>query len=304
MHAVLLAALVGVLHVHHAPSHDSEAPFADVLSAAREIGLDFVVLTEHTAAERLPGPRPAAAREGLYPGSGPDDRPLLVLVGAELGTADGHLLALDLSSLPASRGPAGADRPGRDVIADIHALGGFAAIPHPESHGGWHDWDAPFDALEVQNTASDFSRQMGPLLPLRLLRLAFAPRAGLDALWVRPDAELARWEALLASGRRVVALAGADAHRNVSVLGWQLDPYERSFAGAQMVCPDGRLEAAEIWKSLRAGHCYLRWHHYTSRAGEASRVGFPSGHWELRLDDGQRVLEVHPPPPPAPTSGR
>src|SRR5262245_21731798 len=45
--ALALAALVGVLHVHHAPSHDSDAPFEDVLAAADSAGLDFVVLTEH-----------------------------------------------------------------------------------------------------------------------------------------------------------------------------------------------------------------------------------------------------------------
>src|SRR5258705_7222419 len=43
--ALALAALVGVIHVPHEPSHDSDASFAEVLAAADQAGLDFVVLT-------------------------------------------------------------------------------------------------------------------------------------------------------------------------------------------------------------------------------------------------------------------
>jgi predicted metal-dependent phosphoesterase TrpH len=61
--ALALAALVGVIHVHHAPSHDSDAPFEAVLSAAGEAGLDFVVLTDHAeASTRGSRPRRTAGR--------------------------------------------------------------------------------------------------------------------------------------------------------------------------------------------------------------------------------------------------
>ena len=76
MWAVPLLALVGVVHVHHSPSHDSEAPFSEVVEAARSAGLDFVVLTEHVdSTEDVP--LPAGERAGTYAGEG---KPLLVLV--------------------------------------------------------------------------------------------------------------------------------------------------------------------------------------------------------------------------------
>ncbi|MGH2897480.1 MAG: PHP domain-containing protein [Solirubrobacteraceae bacterium] len=288
MKTLALAALIGVIHVHHAPSHDSGAPFEDVLQAAGEAGLDFVVLTDHADVD-VPGPIAGAEHAGVH--RAPNGRPVLVLVGAEFASRDGHLLGLDIhQSVPAL------GRPGRDVIADIHAQGGFAIVPHPFSHGGWHDWDADFDGMEVQNNASDFTRLYGPLLPFRVLRFAFDRPAQLEGLWLRPAPELAKWDELLAAGRRVPGFAGADAHQNVSILGWQLDPYRQMFGGPQMVCPDAPLAPDAIFALLRSGACSIRWAIYAPRASEAVEVAFPSGRVELQLDGGARVLELRNPP--------
>ena len=64
MKALALAALVGVIHVHHAPSHDSGATFEEVLAAADQAGLDFVVLTDHADVD-APGPLPAIEHAGV-----------------------------------------------------------------------------------------------------------------------------------------------------------------------------------------------------------------------------------------------
>ena len=288
MKALALAALVGVIHVHHAPSHDSDAPFEAVLAAAGEAGLDFVVLTDHADAD-LPGPLPGIEHAGLH--VAPNGRSVLILVGAEFASRDGHVLGLDIDrSIPAI------GRPGREVIDEIHAQGGFAVVPHPFSHGGWHDWDADFDGMEVQNNASDFTRLYGPLLPYRVLRFAFDRQKQLEDLWVRPTRELAKWDELLAAGRRIPGFAGADAHNNVSLLGWQLDPYVQMFSGVRTVCPDAPLEPSALWALLRSGRCTIRYGVYEPRAAEALEVDFPSGRVELQLDGGARVLELRNPP--------
>ncbi|MEX2206194.1 MAG: hypothetical protein WEF50_08210 [Myxococcota bacterium] len=288
MRALALAALVGVIHVHHEPSHDSDASFEAVLEAAGQAELDFVVLTDHTDVEE-PGPIPGMEHAGLH--TAPNGRKVLVLVGAEFASRDGHLLGLQIvRSVPAI------GRPGREVIAEIRAQGGFAVVPHPFSHGGWRDWDADFDGLEVQNNASDFTRLYGLLLPYRVLRFRFAPDAELADLWVRPAQELAKWDELRQAGRPVIGFAGADAHNNVSLLGWQLDPYLQMFRGVQTVCPDGALEPDAVWAQLRAGACAIRWGVYAARAGEAVEVRLPAGRVELQLDGGARLLELRNPP--------
>jgi hypothetical protein len=186
-------------------------------------------------------------------------------------------------------------RSGAQVIAAVHALGGFAVVPHPLSYGGWHDWSAPFDGLEVHNNAASFRAALGPLLPLRLLRFALDPRGGRQALLRRPAAELSLWERLLVAGRRVVAFSGADAHQNLSLLGWQLDPYLDTFRSVQTRCPDGPLEPAALWLALRSGACSI---HYASFDdwGEPTLTRFPSGRTELGFPDRDRVLEIRQPP--------
>ncbi len=288
MAALFAAVLVGILHVHHAPSHDSEARFEEVLEAAHAAELDFVVLTEHAHVTE-PGPLPAAARAGVQRDA--LGHAVLVLVGAEFGSLDGHVVGLDISRTFPDEG-----RSGREVIDEIHAQGGFAVIPHPESYGGWQDWDAPFDCLEVQNNASDARRFAGPMLPLWLLRLSVDRKGVWRRVWLRPERELERWESLLVDGRRVVGLSGADAHQNLSLLGWQLDPYAWIFSGVRTVCPDGPLEPAYLWRALREGRCWIRYAIYEDRASEAREVRFPSGRVELWLDDGERVLEIRNPP--------
>ncbi|MCP4007558.1 MAG: hypothetical protein GY725_25540 [bacterium] len=300
---LLLAALVGVIHVHHAPSHDSDAPFEAVLDAAWHTGVDFLVLTEHAADSEQSAPLPAAERAGIH--RSPDGRELLVMVGAEFGSSDGHVLGLQIRRTVPSlqrRGGQVLQRSGAQVIRAIHAQGGFAVIPHPFTHGGWHDWEADFDGLEVQNTASDFAKLYGPLLPLRLLRHRIFRRASLRRLWVRPDRELEKWESLLVAGRRPVAFSGADAHRNVSLLGWQLDPYEQAFAGVRTVCPGNDLDPSAIWKDLRAGRCYIHYAVHEPQRAVAVEHRLPSGRVELRIDDGRRILEIRNPETPGYTA--
>ena len=285
---IAASVLIGVLHVHHEPSHDSRAPFERVLEAAHRTELDFVVLTEHTPASATSGPLPAAARAGSY--TSPSGRELMVLVGAEFGTRDGHILAYDLDQLVPANG-----RTGREVISDIHAAGGFAVVPHPFSHGGWRDWDAPFDGIEVHNNASAIRSAPAWSLAWQYPRAVFDPAASLRAVLRRDTRALARWDDLLESGRRVVGFSGADAHEGVRLLGRRLDPYEAFMGAVQTHCPVPERTPDALWSALRRGHCWIRYAVHEPARAEAQRVDFPTGRHELQLDDGQRVLELRNP---------
>jgi hypothetical protein len=87
----------------------------------------------------------------------------------------------------------------------------------------------------------------------------------------RPDENLQRWDAgLKTSGRRLVAVAGNDAHSNVginlqdssgkSLLELHLDPYARSFKLVRvhvLIPKDETLSAETLLKALAAGHCFI-----------------------------------------------
>ncbi|HET7746473.1 MAG TPA: PHP domain-containing protein, partial [Vicinamibacteria bacterium] len=101
----------GVLHVHTTASDGGGTP-EEVVAAARAAGLHFVVLTDHNTL----APKPI---EGVRDG-------LLVMVGTEVSTTDGHVLGIGLAD-PPFRFSGGAE----DALQDIRDLGGAAFAAHP-----------------------------------------------------------------------------------------------------------------------------------------------------------------------------
>ena len=129
------------LHIHTTAS-DGAATVPELLAYVAQMpDLRVIAITDHDSI--------AAAKEAarLAHQFGID-----VIVGEEVSTADGHLLALFIDSfLPPQR-------PAAETIAAIHAQGGLAIAPHPFDRSvpslgraglGQPGWD--FDALEGFN---------------------------------------------------------------------------------------------------------------------------------------------------------
>src|SRR5262249_56345205 len=71
---------------------------------------------------------------------------VLCLGGVEISTNGGHYIAI---GMPESPYPLGGEA--RDVVEDVHRLGGFGIAAHPDSPKAelrWRDWTLPFDAVE------------------------------------------------------------------------------------------------------------------------------------------------------------
>lgn len=100
------------LHMHTDHSHDCLSRPADVVRRAREVGLDRIAITDH---DEITGAWEAKELD-----------PELVIVGEEVGTAEGH----DLVGLFLSRHipPGGSFR---EVADEIRAQGGVVYLPHP-----------------------------------------------------------------------------------------------------------------------------------------------------------------------------
>jgi predicted metal-dependent phosphoesterase TrpH len=101
-------------HVHSEASYDGHEPVELLLEQAAEVGLDGLVVTDH---DRIEASLRAAE---LAPDYG-----LVGLPGVEVSTADGHLLALGVRTLP----PRG--RPLSETVRWVHGHGGVAVVPHP-----------------------------------------------------------------------------------------------------------------------------------------------------------------------------
>ena len=219
-------------------------------------GLGFVIMTDHGDATRVPDP--PRYRDGV-----------LGIDAVELSTEHGHVVALGLPQAPY---PLGGEA--RDVIEDIARLGGFAIAAHPGSEKPglqWSDWDAPLGGLEWLNADSEWRDE--PLWSLARALLTYPIRGTetLVALLDRPTATMDQWDELT-QRRRVVAVAGADAHARIGFrsIGEPYDngsslhvpSYERMFEVFSNTLPqttltgDAAADAQAILAAIRSGHVY------------------------------------------------
>lgn len=190
----------GAIHVHTTFSDGGGSP-EEVIEAAKKIGLQFVVITDHRVLE-------AKKWEG-YHGN------LLVIVGSELSTDAGHLLALGIPDPPFRfSGDV------QDVMSDIRSLNGVAIVAHPmnaRQEFRWSGWELPGPwGMEVFNGDSQWRNtprlKLAGLLCLYPLNWRYAMLQSMTY----PKAEIQKWDYLLAQ-RDVTGIAGADAHNRVSV---------------------------------------------------------------------------------------
>lgn len=106
------------LHIHTIYSFDGTASVPAVLNRARRIGLDVIAVTDH---DEVAG---ALTAMELGPQYGVE-----VIPGSEVSTADGHLLALNITENIRR------DRPLIDTVLEVRARGGFCIAPHPMAGG-------------------------------------------------------------------------------------------------------------------------------------------------------------------------
>ena len=249
------AAVRGVSHVHTRRS-DGTGTVDDVAAAAANAGLQFVIVTDHGDATRVPDA--PAYRSGV-----------LCIDAVEISTDGGHLVALGLPGTPY---PLGGEP--RDVVDDVARLGGFSIAAHPGSPRAglrWVEWTAPFDGLEWMNGDSEWRDDGYGTIARVLLTYPFRGAESLAELLDRPDAVLRRWDALT-KRRRVVSVAAADAHARFGTRGvgdnaqggvaLHIPSYEQVFRTFSVSLPeirltgDARQDADRVLAEIRRGHVY------------------------------------------------
>jgi hypothetical protein len=256
------ATIAGILHVHTVRSDGRGTP-DEIAAAAARAGMRFVVFTDHGDATRTPDA--PMYRSGV-----------LCLDAVEISTTGGHYLAVDMPPAPY---PLGGEA--RDVVEDVGRLGGFGIVAHPDSPKDdlrWREWAAPFDAIEWINPDTSWRlRAQGPGWRSRfslfeaLVDYPFRPGETIANLLVGTSSAIARWPSL-AERRRVVGLAGVDAHAKLALrtadagesrFSLPLPSYEASFRTLSVhVRPERPLsgnaaaDAPLLMRAIRDGHLY------------------------------------------------
>jgi hypothetical protein len=305
VNAHLLYEYSGVVHVHTIWS-DGSGDLTDIVEAAREAEVGFVVVTDHsTLALKRRGD------EGWFEG-------VLVLVGEEVTNSEEHCLSLDIERcIPAHLAT-------HDIIEEIARQNGLSFIVHP--HGryrllvkvrdlSWTAWSSEtFTGMEIWSYMFDWVSRVHYLtMPYYL---AFPDRAVRGPF---PET-LAKWDELNRD-RRVVGIGGVDAHaktigplvtmsyaslfRTVRTHVLMERPLEGSLSS----------DSAAIYGALAGGRCFIayerhalatgfrfaalsagEWAHMGDRIESAGGVQFVSttpSRASLRLlRDGKLVREV------------
>jgi hypothetical protein len=289
----------GVIHVHSMLGGHSTGNFTDIIRAASINKLDFVVMTEHPSAYIDTASMTLKGTQGRS----------LFINGSEISAANGDRLLL----MPGD-GTINADgtATAQEIIARSKAKSHLAFVAYPQEYKSWDASD--YDGIEVYNLYTNARRANALLLFFDgLWSYNSFPDLLFARFYERPDESLKRWDEMLASdpGRRLVAIAGNDAHANIGfslsdasgkqLTGIKLDPYERSFGVVRnhvLLEKNQPFNTDSLLAALAAGHSYFSFDmlcdaagfSYTARNGSEQRMMGD----EISLSDGVRLRVTTP----------
>ncbi len=244
----------GVIHVHTAIGGHSTSGFDELVDGASKNNLDFVVMTEHTAALYDTS---ALTLQGSVGG-------VLFINGQEVETATDRFLLLT--------GSAEAGRANKistlAFLQNIHAQNKLAFITYPEKH---KTWNADFDGIEVFSLHTN-AKKMNPFFVLfdAIWSYYSYPELVLAKYFERPDENLRRFDEVAAQ-RKSTLFAGADAHSNIGfhlfgddagnkIINLKIDRFETIFRAMRnhvLIERDEPLTRENLLQALKDGHCFI-----------------------------------------------
>ncbi|HLN99146.1 MAG TPA: hypothetical protein VK208_11850, partial [Pyrinomonadaceae bacterium] len=192
---------------------------------------------------------------------------VLFVNGNEVKTADGDRLLL----IPGDSG-AGIDSRLSTQEVLTRRSGGLAIVAYPEEFRSWGV--TGYKGVEVYNIYTN-ARRINPLVMFfdGLWSYGSYPELLFATFYNRPAGNLQGWDQQIRqSGMRLVATAGNDAHANIGIsindssgktlLGFRLDPYERSFRLVRLHVLTNpfhaqTLDEGSLLSALAEGHCYI-----------------------------------------------
>ena len=244
----------GVIHVHTAIGGHSTGTFDELIDGAAKNNLDFVVMTEHTAALYDTS---ALTLQGNVGG-------VLFVNGQEVETATDRFLLVPGSSDAGVMNRVATP----DFLQTIHAQNKLAFITYPEKH---KTWDANFDGVEVFSLHTN-AKKMSPVFVLfdALWSYYSYPELVLAKYFYRPDANLQRFDEFTQT-RKSTLFAGADAHSNIGfhllgddagnkIINLKIDRYETIFRAMRnhvLIEKDKPLTTDALLQALKNGRVFV-----------------------------------------------
>ena len=248
------------LHMHTRYS-DGSGTHKDIAKAALKTGLDVVIVTDHNVLVQ--------GFEGYYKEK---NKRVLMLIAEEIHDQDrdpqkNHLLAFGTGRELATL----ADDP-QLLINKVRETGGLAFLAHPddpaaptfhETDISWEDWSVQnYTGIELWNALSELKT----VIPTKLHAafLAFFP--AFVAHGPIPST-MAKWDELLGTGERVVAIGGSDAHAlhmSMGPISRVIFPYEFHFRGVnthviltEPLTGDSNTDRKQVYDAMGDGRAFI-----------------------------------------------
>ncbi len=209
----------GAIHMHSVYS-DGSGEAQDIAKLADEVGLDYIILTDHNTLRAL-----HEGFEGWYNNT-------LLLVGCEINDKENrnHYLAFGINEAYSTRISA------KEYVKKVKEDGGIGFIAHPHEKRThmkehppypWVEWDTEdFDGIEIWNHMSEW---MENLTEQNKYQNFIHPLKSIDK---PPEETLKVWDELNLK-RRVTCIGGIDAHAHkYNLLGFlevEIFPYKVLF---------------------------------------------------------------------------
>lgn len=230
----------GVYHVHSEYSHDSKASLKKIVKTAKDIGLDFVLITDHN---NLNG------RQAYYKMKPQPEDPKLFF-GVEVSTAEGHLVLSGVNRMPP-------DITKTQAIMDwTREERGFSFLAHPLCvENPWDNWNLKrYDGFEIYNFAHEFytSNKVKTLFK----RTFLTRKAFLKSFLQTPYEALVFWDEKLKKQKAVVTGA-VDAHIHFQFLGMNFENLRLQFESVTLFVWAAQLNESEIYRSMGRGRSYI-----------------------------------------------
>ncbi|MBW2648285.1 MAG: PHP domain-containing protein [Deltaproteobacteria bacterium] len=258
----------GVIHFHSVYSFDGRVSIKEIIKAAEENCIDFLMLTDHFTL--------GARRDGLEGWKGS----ILLVVGQEISPRFNHYLAFGIDEeLIVDKNDTESNP--QDYINKVKRLGGIGFIAHPDHEGTekfhvkhfpWRDWSVSgYTGMGVWDFMTDWQSTLNGL-PSALAGYFFPAYV----LKGPRDITLKRWD-YLNKKSRVVGIGELDNHDTPQkILGITVGvfPFKRAFRLIRThLLLDNPLkgEAEEdmdtLLKALKNGRTYIAMEYFRSAKG-------------------------------------
>lgn len=209
----------GDFHVHSRESGDATPTISENLDLAREVGLDFVMMSEHNTNSGLT----------LYGSIQPEYPDVLIVPGVEWTTYSGHANAIGATEWVDHKiGVRGVTAAG--AIESYHDQGALFSINHPTVPGGNFCIGCPWEIDDDPTTIDGVEVQGG--------------------IWEAIDF----WEKEIEAGSRAAAIGGSDDHRAGGATG----PLDSRIGSPTTMVFAESLSVAAIVDGVRAGRTVVK----------------------------------------------